>query len=107
MRRQPSVTWAVPVTTELGSTPEGTSTDTTGTPAPLIASISAAASARGAPSKPVPKSASITRSQGPSTPPGSTTTVSRPSPCRISAATRPSPPFEPLPQTATTKCASG
>ena len=40
------------------STPEGRSTDTTGAPEPLMRSISAAASGRGSPWKPVPKSAS-------------------------------------------------
>ena len=43
------------------STPEGTSTETTGSPAALIASITAAASRRGDPEKPVPNRASTRR----------------------------------------------
>jgi hypothetical protein len=86
------------------STPEGRSTATTGTPVPLIRSINAAASARGAPWKPVPKSASTTTSA----PSGSSvSSASRPA-SRISlAATRPSPPFEPRPQTTANRLARG
>src|SRR5437763_8215317 len=86
------------------STPEGRSTETTGTPAPLIASTLCAASSRGSPWKPVPKSASRITS-APSTP--SLTTASRPAAAITSTAIRPSPPFAPLPQTATNRRASG
>ena len=51
---------AAPATSPVeASTPEGRSTATTGSPQALIRSISAAASGRGAPWKPVPNSASI------------------------------------------------
>jgi hypothetical protein len=81
-------------------TPEGTSTEITGTPAERIASIDRAASSRGSPWKPVPKMASMTTSACGSGAPTSTT--SAPS---FAAAIRPSPPFAPLPQTATTRAA--
>ena len=54
---------AAPATSPVeASTPEGRSTATTGVPQALIRSIIAAASGRGAPWNPVPKSASITTS---------------------------------------------
>ena len=73
-------------------------------PLALIRSITAAASGRGAPWNPVPKSASITRSA----PPGSSlSTASRPASRRIRAAIRPSPPFAPPPHTTAIRRASG
>ena len=51
------------------STPLGTSTLTTGAPFALIASIACAVGPRGAPSKPVPRSASTTAA-GRADPPG-------------------------------------
>ena len=56
-------------------TPEGRSTATTGAPAALIASILRAASSRGSPWKPVPKSASTITSAPPTS---SETSASRP-----------------------------
>ena len=86
------------------STPDGTSTDTTGAPESLMRSIRAAASARGVPWKPVPKRASTTTS-APST--ASVSTASRPASRRTRAATLPSPPFEPPPQTTANRLAYG
>ena len=86
------------------STPDGTSTATTGTPAALIRAIVAAASSRGSPRKPVPKSASTITSACST---AVVSTASRPSSRRIRAAIRPSPPFEPPPQTTAMRCASG
>ena len=82
-------------------TPDGRSTATTGTPAAFIASICAAASGRGSPLKPVPKSASI------STSPSVPSAASRPAARSTSSAIRPSPPFAPPPQTAPNERASG
>ena len=77
-------------------TPDGRSTATTGAPAALIRSITPAASGRGSPWKPVPKSASITTSA----PTWScVSSASKPASRINRAATRPSPPFEPPPQT--------
>ena len=96
---------AAPATSPVeASTPEGRSTATTGSPQALIRSISAAASGRGAPWKPVPNSASMTTSQ-PST--ASVSTASRPASRSTRAAIRPSPPFEPPPQTTANRRACG
>ena len=96
---------ATPATSPVeASTPDGRSTATTGSPAALIRSISAAASDRGAPRNPVPKRASITTSQ-PST--ASVSTASRPASLSTRAAIRPSPPFEPPPQTTANRRAYG
>ena len=96
---------ATPATSPVdASTPEGRSTETTGNPQALIRSIIAAASVRGEPWKPVPKSASITTSQ-PST--ASVSTASRPASRSTRAAMRPSPPFEPSPQTTAKRRAYG
>jgi hypothetical protein len=86
------------------STPDGRSTDTTGFSAPFIRPISAAASARGSPWNPVPKSASTTTSY-PSR--SSVSSASSPASRRTRAATRPSPPFEPPPQTHAKRRAAG
>jgi hypothetical protein len=86
------------------SAPDGMSTETTVAPEALIRSISAAASSRGAPWKPVPKSASRTRS-APST--SSDSRASRPASLSRFSAIRPSPPFAPPPQTPTMRCAAG
>ncbi len=86
------------------STPEGTSTDTTGAPAALIRSIVDAASARGSPWKPVPKSASTITSACST---AVVSTASRPCSRKIRAAIRPSPPLEPPPQTTAIRRASG
>src|SRR5437762_689848 len=76
---------AAPATSPVDAfTPDGMSTATTGAPAPLIRSISAAVSSRGAPFIPVPSSASTIRS-------GRSSTISRPSELRISPAIFPSP----------------
>ena len=83
------------------STPEGRSTETIGRPAAFIASISRAASARGSPWNPVPKSASITTS------PSSPSSARRPAERSTSSATSPSPPFLPFPHTAPNERASG
>ncbi len=57
---------ATPATSPVdASMPDGTSTETTGSPTALIISIAAAASRLGAPVKPVPKSASTTTSARP------------------------------------------
>ena len=58
-------------------TPEGTSTATTGAPARVDRSISRAASSRGSPWKPVPRSASTITSGSPSSPTPSTTRAPR------------------------------
>ena len=110
------------------STPEATSAATTGAPHPLIAAIAASAGARAAPAKPVPKIASTTaplpasavssspspvsRQPAPSrsrlaaasprsSPAGHKRSASTSNPSRRSlrAATSPSPPLFPLPQT--------
>jgi hypothetical protein len=86
------------------STPEGTSTLSTW---PRIDSICAAASCRGSPRKPVPKSASTTTSAAGTGAPGSTITTARPAASSTRAAIRPSPPFAPFPQTTAIECASG
>ncbi len=78
------------------STPDGTSTATTGASAAFIRAISSAASGRGSPWNPVPKSASTTTSY-PATSFVSSATC--PASRRTRAATRPSPPFEPPPHT--------
>ena len=87
-------------------TPEGRSTATTGLPAALIASIVRAASSRGSPWKPVPKSASMTTSAsriGASSDERAIFAADS----STSSAIRPSPPFAPPPQTATKRTASG
>jgi hypothetical protein len=86
------------------STPDGTSTATTAAPEPLICSISFAAGTRGSPRKPVPNSASTTtpgepRSFSSSSGFASTTRTSRPAARSRRAATLPSPPLLPEPQT--------
>jgi hypothetical protein len=81
-------------------TPEGTSTAMTGLPAALIDSISAAASGRGSPLKPVPKSASTITSADAKSPDSS---ASRPASRSRRSAMRPSPPFAPPPQTPTNR----
>ena len=86
------------------STPEGRSTETTGAAAALIRSMAAAASARGSPRNPVPKSAS-TITSAPSTSPVSSTVC--PASRSTRAATRPSPPFDPPPQTHANRRAAG
>ncbi len=113
------------------STPEGRSTDTTGTPAAFTSAITRAASDRGFPLNPVPKSASTTTSAGvcsstkatPASRARASMTAESPAifsseptmraterlPARASsAATRsPSPPFAPVPQTTAARSASG
>ena len=88
------------------STPDGTSTATT---SPVICAMSAAASGRGSPLNPVPKSASTTTSAGGTSAPAtaSTTETVRPAASSMRAAIRPSPPFEPRPHTTATLVASG
>jgi hypothetical protein len=86
------------------STPEGRSTDTTGALLAFIRSIAAAASGRGAPWNPVPKSASRTTSAPAKS---SVSTTSRPASRRIRAAILPSPPLAPPPHTAAIRRASG
>ena len=117
---------AAPATSPVdASTPEGTSAATTGAPAAVIASIAAAASSRGAPVLPVPRSASTialapssrAASNGAGAAPGSRRNCSAASPRRLSggqtaststsrpadrssrAATSPSPPLLPFPHT--------
>jgi hypothetical protein len=86
------------------STPEGTSTERIGAPDAFVASITAAASSRGSPRKPVPKRASTTTSA----PAGSlVSSASRPASRRIRAAIRPSPPLAPLPQMHAKRVAAG
>ena len=86
------------------STPEGTSTATTGRPAALMRSISAAASGRGAPRKPVPKSAStITSAPSTSSVSSALEALLAQDPCRDPAV----PPFEPPPQTTAKRRAAG
>ena len=95
---------AAPATSPVeASTPDGTSTATTGTPAPFIRSINSAAARRGAPWNPVPKSASTIK-WAPST---SSSAASRPAWRSTRAAIRPSPPFAPPPHTHAIRCASG
>ena len=72
--------------------------------AALIRPIVAAASARGSPWKPVPKSASTITSACST---AIVSTASQPSSRRMRAAIRPSPPFAPLPQTTAIRRASG
>ena len=90
------------------STPEAMSQATTGASQRLIASIAAAAGSRGAPSKPVPKIASTTapeptsqesRSSGRSPEKSSSTSTAKPISESRRAATNPSPPLLPFPQT--------
>ena len=129
-----SVAWTpAPATRPVdASTPDGTSTETTGTPSAPSASIRAAASPRGAPENPVPKSASTTTSAPPSSSaatgtsssrararqvcaspdtfssgPVSTTHASRPASRSRRAATNPSPPFAPVPHQTPIRRASG
>ena len=97
-------TAAPPTSPVDASTPDGTSTETTGAPAALTRSIVAAASSRGSPWNPVPKSASTITSACST---AVVSTASRPSSRRIRAAIRPSPPFEPPPQTTAIRRASG
>src|SRR3954471_9888915 len=108
-------------------TPDAMSVATTGASAPFMASIAATAGPRGAPAKPVPKTASITtpgprsasvsapgsRSRAPSNRstfalassesssggPSTSASTSNPVSRRARAATSPSPPLFPLPQT--------
>ena len=118
------------------STPLGTSTATTGAPASPIARIASATAPRGSPLRPVPSSASTTtsapRSPSPTAPTRETGTpaatadslassaspsygreattrheASTPSARSRRAATRPSPPLAPPPQTQTTRRAAG
>ena len=100
-----SASTAAPATSPVeASTPEGTSTATTGRPQALMRSIVFTASGRGSPWKPVPKSASITTSA----PTGSSvSSASRPASRNTRAAIFPSPPFEPPPQTTAKRRASG
>ena len=111
------------------STPEGTSTATTGAPQPAIHSTAAAAGPRGAPLAPVPRRASTTTrpsagsgrngatamprlaaiaamvaaSGVPGGSPGATTCTSQPASARWRATTSPSPPL--LPEPTTTRAA--
>jgi hypothetical protein len=87
------------------STPEGRSTETTGAGVAFIRSISSAAAGRGSPLKPVPKSASTTTSYVSSSSAASSATC--PASRSSRAATRPSPPFEPPPQTHANRRAAG
>ena len=102
---------AAPATSPVeASTPDGRSMANTRAPLVLIRSISDAASARGSPVNPVPKSASTITSGSPSSVSpafASTIRVSRPARSRCAAITRPSPPFEPPPQTTVQRRASG
>ena len=94
---------AAPATSPVeASTPDGRSTATIAASEAFIASISPTASGRGAPVNPVPKSASTITSGVPtSVSPAlaSTSRTSRPASSRYRAATRPSPPLFPPPQT--------
>ena len=99
-----AVTAAPAISPVEASTPDGRSTESTGRPLSPIRSISAAASGRGAPWKPVPKSASTTTSAPERS---SVSSASRPASRRRRAAIRPSPPFAPLPQTTAKRRASG
>ena len=87
-------------------TPEGRSTATIGFPELFIAAIARAASSRGSPWNPVPKSASMTTSAS-STGASSDVRAALPAASSTSRAIRPSPPFAPPPHTATNRCASG
>ena len=103
-----TVAWThAPATSPVdASTPEGRSTATTGFPLALIASIARAASSRGSPWKPVPKSASTITSAS-STGASSAARAIFPADSSTSSAIRPSPPLAPPPQTATNRCAFG
>jgi hypothetical protein len=117
---------AAPATSPVdASTPDGMSAATTGALAAFSASIAPAAGSRGAPEEPVPSSASTSAcapssrsgANGAGGSPGSrfscsaaspcrnsgdhtvSTSTSRPAPRRSRAATSPSPPLLPLPQT--------
>src|SRR5262249_3550647 len=85
------------------TTPDGTSTATTGFPEPLIRSIIRATSSRGASRRPMPSRASTITSGSPSSPNPSTTATSRPRSRSTRAHTRPSPPLFPPPQTTATR----
>jgi hypothetical protein len=111
-------------------TPLGTSTERIGAPRPFSASMSRAASSRGFPANPVPKSASTATSPPPgsangifsflarsrfslaspailSSGPASTISTVLPASWSLRATTKPSPPLEPVPHQTAALPASG